>query len=227
MWMMQTPKPIEAVDGTDPIMNTIDEAATNPSALAQPNAGDPFSRENLRVQAAVQPLTSEPELFEIEVRKPKSVEWVRTWHEAETFYELLDPFSGLSGISYLVAPGLVKEIPSLVSAVRLYPTITRQRLVFLWKVVERDRQGRQSSSAASQHEAALRAMKEWVQITWPGTGAKAYQIHTTPTPLSPPEWPKRQTDLMSYIRLGYRDRVVTSLDDPNVKSIINKLLGNE
>jgi hypothetical protein len=191
-------------------------------------APDPFSREALRNPGSAQPTAGgTPELFEIEVRKPKPFEWVRTWADTDSFSELLDPFVGLSGTSYILAPGLVREIPSLVSIVWLHPTITRQGLVYLWKILERDRQGRQSSSAASQQEAALRARTEWIQIAWPASGAKAYQIIPSPIPLSEPEWPVKQSSYMDYVRLGYRGRLITSLDDPAIRSLINKLMGLE
>jgi hypothetical protein len=203
-------------------------AAPSGAPVPQEPVVDPFSREALRNPGSAQPtLGGTPELFEIDVRKPKDFEFVRTWPDVDSFSEILDPYVGFHGTPYILAPGLVREIPSLVSVVQLFPTITRQGLVYIWRIVERDRQGRQSSSAASQMEAALRARNEWISISWPASGARAYQITPAPYPLSEPEWPVKQTTYMDYIRLGYRGRLITSLDDPIIRSLINKLTGRE
>ena len=37
----------------------------------------------------------------------------------------------------------------------------------------------------------------------------------------------KQETYMDYVRLGYRGRLITSLDDPAVRSLINKLTGME
>jgi hypothetical protein len=148
----------------------------------------------------------------IPVRKPNNQDWFRV-HSGEE-YRLTVALIVLKDDkeSYLVTPPIVPQIEGEWTPHTLYTTITRQGVLGLWPVRLPGSDGRQNDWWRTAHEAAEKAMKEWLRIK-SNTSLGAYELYGRDKkagPLPEPEWPTLSfTDML---KIAFRDRLVDDVD---------------
>ncbi len=216
------------------------EIAANPAGEVHPVEpeptldDDPFSRENLRIPNSAVPLVEKTSLLTIPVRlKPGSNCWFMVHPDptyTEAFCELQDPFDEANsrdgGASYILPPKLAGKISSMITYVRVYVCMSQQNTLFLWRFPERDAQGLPSPVAANKNEIATQAKKCWTRTVWNKDGKfwEAFTVTEGKAPMEP-EWPTES--FMELVRVAYRGRILTSLDDPIAVRIIRQRSGQK
>ena len=156
----------------------------------------------------------------VPVRKPAKTEFVRvrddeTWHLPTTVLELRE-----ENEIYLVAPALRDALADLIVPKMLYPTISRQGVVFIWPVGPPDHTGRTHRAHASARDAAEHARKAWVRLQWdPYLGG--YRLHEARAEFGAPEWPDVTAE--DLIQLAFKDRYIDSLEHPAIKRLRGEL----
>jgi hypothetical protein len=79
-----------------------------------------------------------------------------------------------------------------------------------------DPQGRPNEWRRSAAEAAEKAMGSWVRVK-ANMSLGAYEIFEAQSSMSDPVWPEQS--FQELLRIGFRDRLVTSLEHPIVKRL--------
>ena len=96
--------------------------------------------------------------------------------------------------------------------VRLFTTVTRQGVGFLWPVPLADPEtGKVNSWHASALDAAERAKNDWIRMA-ANSSLKAYDVYVAAADLGDPAWPTEP--FQELLRIGFRDHVVDREDHP-------------
>jgi hypothetical protein len=193
---------------------------TAPKENPQPAAetGDQFpdisklrlSQEFLETAGAKKILTTVP------VRKPRSQDFVRvhpdaTFREAFAVIELKEDRE-----RYLIMPEIAAALPTEIVTEMFYTAINRQCVIFLWPVRLPSSDGRILEWHRSAQEAAERAMHHWIRVT-SNLNLGAYEIVQAPGKMPEPEWP--DYSFQDLLRIGFRDRIISSFDHPVLKRL--------
>jgi hypothetical protein len=169
-----------------------------------------LSQEFLETAGAKKILTTVP------VRKPNKQDFVRV-HPAPEFRE---PFAVIElkddRERYLITPDIAAAFPTEFVTEMLYTAINRQRVVSLWPVRLPASDGRVNEWHRSAQEAAERAMERWIRVT-ANMNLGAYEIIEAPGNFPDPEWPKYT--FHELLKIGFRDRIISSLDHPVLKRL--------
>jgi hypothetical protein len=187
-----------------------------------PNADplDPFNPARLRIspdyltQGAVKKL-----LTHVPVKKPNPQHFIRV--HPDKSYRITAAVIELKEEreTYLVAPEYFSELDeSLQTISTLYLAVNRQKVLFLWPVRLPGADGRINSCHATAHEAAERAMKDWIRVV-PIQSLGGYQQWLAETRFPEPEWP--QIPHNEILRIAFKDRLATGPDHP----VMQKLRG--
>ena len=180
-------------------------------------APDPFDPEALRLdQSFVESSGVKKLLTTVPVRKPNNQDFVRV-HEGEA-YRLTSAIIELKDDRevYLVLPLVAHQLPGEVSPVTLYTGINRQGVVFLWPVKLPSSDGRQNEWHRSAREAAERAMIRWLRIK-ADMALGAYAMYEASSTIPEPIWP--DYTFKQLLQIGFRDRLVDSVDHPVIKRL--------
>jgi hypothetical protein len=169
-----------------------------------------LSQEFLETAGARKILTTVP------VRKPNKQDFVRvhpdpTFREAFAVIELKEDRE-----HYLIMSDIAAAFPTEIVTEMLYTAINRQRVVFLWPVRLPASDGRVNEWHRSLQEAAERAMQHWIRVT-ANMNLGAYEITEATAKMPDPEWP--EYSFHDLLRIGFRDRVIGSLDHPVLKRL--------
>jgi hypothetical protein len=169
-----------------------------------------LSQEFLETAGAKKILTTVP------VRKPNKQDFVRvhpdpTFREAFAVIELKEDRE-----HYLIMSDIAAAFPTEIVTEMLYTAINRQRVVFLWPVRLSASDGRVNEWHRSLQEAAERAMQHWIRVT-ANMNLGAYEITEATAKMPDPEWP--EYSFHDLLRIGFRDRVIGSLDHPVLKRL--------
>jgi hypothetical protein len=178
---------------------------------------DPFDPENLRLdQSFVETSGVKKLLTTVPVRKPNNQDFVRV-HPDES-YRLTSAIIELKDDreSYLVPPTLAHQLPGECSLVVLYTAINRQGVAFLWPVKLPQPDGKINEWHRSAAEAAERAMSCWLRVK-ADMALGAYAMYEAKSTIPDPIWPT--ATLKELLKIGFRDRLVDSLDHPVVKRL--------
>jgi hypothetical protein len=167
--------------------------------------------QNFVEQAGVKKL-----LTTVWVQKPSAQDWVRVhpdaaFRDAFAFIELKEDRE-----HYLVVPSIAAEVATEVVMKMLYTTINRQGTVFLWPVRLPTPDGRVNEWHRTAQEGAERAMTRWIRIK-ANTSLGANEIFEAPDSIPDPVWPEHS--FQQLLRIGFRDRLVQSLDHPVLKRL--------
>jgi hypothetical protein len=152
----------------------------------------------------------------VPVKKPNKQDFVRVRSEPEyrdsfAMIELKDDRE-----EYLVLPTVVPELSGEVVMKTVFTAINRLGVTFLWPVRLPAPDDRKSDWPRSEREAAERAMREWVRVQ-ANMSLGAYEMRVAEGVMAEPVWPK-----LSYgelLRIGFQDRMVTSVDHPVIKRL--------
>jgi hypothetical protein len=194
------------------------DALKSTAAVVTANEVDPFADLNkLRLsQDFVEQASVKKLLTTVPVRKPHAQDFVRVHSGADfrmpfAFIELKND----DREHYLVM-GIATTVPNEIVMKMLYTAINRQGVVFLWPVPLPTADGRVNEWHRSAREAAERAMNRWIRIK-----AKmelgANEIFEAPGNIPDPEWPEHS--FQELLRIGFRDRIIQSLDHPVLKRL--------
>jgi hypothetical protein len=179
---------------------------------------DPFDPAALRLDQSFESPSVKRLLTTVPVRKPFRQHFVRV-HPAKEYrgnFALIEVREERE--FYLLTPLIARELPGEFSLRTVFTAMTRQDVLFLWPVILPDPDGRQNEWHRSAAEAAQLAQKKWVRIR-ADMALGAYVIHEAQGELSEPLWP--EYSFRDLLKIGFRDRLVDSLDHP----VIRKLRG--
>jgi hypothetical protein len=212
---MNTPK--QKPEAVNPATAVNDSPATAKDSPAT-DANDSFpdlsklrlSQEFLETAGAKKILTTVP------VRKPNKQEFVRVhpgaeFREAFAVIELKEDRE-----HYLIMPDIAAALSTEIVTVMLYTVINRQRVVSLWPVRLPASDGRVIEWHRSAQEAAECAMGRWIRVV-PNMSLGANEVIEATAKMPDPEWPKYS--FHELLRIGFRDRIISSLDHPVLKRL--------
>jgi hypothetical protein len=155
-------------------------------------------------------------LSTVPARKPHKQEFIRV-HPGESYrgnFAIIELKTDRE--IYLVTPTIAEALPGEIVTVTLFTTINRQGVVFLWPVPLPSPDGRVNEWHRSAREHAERAMTEWLRVT-ANMNLGAYEAILAPVKLPDPEWP--DYPFTELLRIGYRDRIISSFDHPVLKRL--------
>lgn len=161
-------------------------------------------------------IASEKLLTSLLVRKPKADEWVRLHpciHARAYVYEHKDERSW-----YLVLPGIVEPLLSVVRYVQLSLAVNYSGTAFVWPVpVPTERKPHRAHVTA--FAGAEKAMLEWIRIHW---GKEEYEVYRRSSAKIEPVWPAEIANASEMLRLAAKGgafEVIDSLDHPVVRAM--------
>ena len=181
------------------------------------DVGDPFDLSNLRLdQSFVESAGVKRLLTTVPVRKPNAQDFIRVhpgpeYRAALAVIELRDDRE-----TYLVPPSIARDLPGEFVMANLYTAINRQGVVQLWPVRLPAADGRVLEWHRSAAEAAELAMRKWVRIK-ANMSLGAYEIFEATGAIPDPQWPGYT--FQELLRIGFRDRLVDSLDHAVIKRL--------
>ena len=180
------------------------------------DAPGPFDLDALRLDPGADLVAVKKVIVRVGVRKPGPQEFVRT--RPGPGYRLDTALIELKAEreSYLLAPALRAELGDEARSVRLYTTISRGGVPFLWPVALPGPDGRQNPWHQSAHRAAELATREWVRLR-ASQEAGEYEIHAAAAPLPEPEWP--ELSLKEMVKLASSETLIDSVDHPVVRRL--------
>ena len=180
----------------------------------QTGGKNPFDPSRLRLsQNFAESVGVKKALLTVPVRKPGRQDFVRV-HPDESFrletavLELKEDRE-----TYLVDPNIWHELPGEIVPKVLCTTINRQGVLTLWPIRLPGEDGRHDEWNRSALEAAEMAQKRWIRVA-ANMGLGAYEVYEAVGNIPEPEWP--EIDFQEILRIGFRDRFITSLDHPVV-----------
>jgi hypothetical protein len=197
---------------TKPTLQTVE-----PVAQTDAQAPDPFDLANLRLsQSFVETASVKKLLKTVPVHKPNPQDFVRVHPSPE--YRDNFPIIELKEEreEYVVTAQLVPELIGEFVTKTLFTAINRQGVVFLWPVRLPNSDGRQSEWWRSMREAAELSMQQWLRVK-ANMSLGAYEMFVAESPMSYPVWP--EVTYQDFIRLAFRDRLITSLEHPVIKRL--------
>jgi hypothetical protein len=178
---------------------------------------DPFDLNNLRLPQSFTETAGVKKLLRtVPVHKPSPQDFVRV-HPGDE-YRADFPIIELKEErdEYIVARGLVGELAGEIVLKTLFTAINRQGVVFLWPVRLPDPEGRQLEWRRSMREAAEIGMTQWVRVK-ANMSLGAYEMSVAESVMTDPVWP--DTSFQELIKLGFRDRLITTIDHPVIKRL--------
>jgi hypothetical protein len=200
-------------DDSEPVA-PVSETATPKTPISL----DPFDPEAVRLDVSFNETVGVTRLLTtIPVRQPTKQEFVRVHRDPK--YRVTPV--GLVELqaereSYLVARGMVSELPGQYALVTLYTAINRQGVLFLWPVKLPGFDGRQMAWHRSKQEAAEKAMDRWVRIQ-ANQSMGAYEIFLAREDLSEPVWP--DITMAEIIKIAFRYHLIDKDDHLVVKQL--------
>jgi hypothetical protein len=191
-----------------------EKPATQPAsepAVAKP---DPFDLATLRLDPSfLETAGVKKVLATVPVGRPNAQDFVRTHPGAEYRNTFAVVEWKEDREFYVVVPAVAAELSGECVSVALYTCINRQGVVRLWPVKLPGPDGRVNEWHRSQAEAAELAIDCWVRIK-ANKSLGAYDIFKAVSTIAEPEWPTET--FQQLVRIGFRDRLIDSLDHPIV-----------
>jgi hypothetical protein len=118
---------------------------------------------------------------------------------------------------YLLTPDVARALPGEFGMATVFTAINRQGVLFLWPVMLPQPDGRPNEWNRSAAEAAEMAMTKWVRVK-ANLSLGAYEIYEAQSLIADPVWPEHP--FRDLLRIGFRDKLVQSLDHPLVQQRI-------
>jgi hypothetical protein len=152
----------------------------------------------------------------IPARKPNGQQFVRTRPGAEWQLQALTLSLKDDGEVYFVHPDLYGELSEEVRPKMLYVYVTRDGSLGLWPVNLPSEDGRLDTWSQSAHTAAKMAQDAWIRLVSNRT-VGAYEVRQAVALTDEPVWP--DLTMREILNLAFRDKLITSLEHPIVKSL--------
>jgi hypothetical protein len=202
---------LQAVD-----VNTQDTGATaDLNAVA--GKPDPFDLASLRLdQSFTETAGVRKLLTTVPVRKPNPQDFVRV-HAGSNFRDVFAVIELREDReTYLVLPGIARELVGEFVMATLYTVINRQGVVHLCPVKLPGPDGKLNEWNRSLGEAAQLAMKRWIRVK-ANMSLGAYESIEAASVMAEPDWPA--VSFQELLRIAFRDRLVDRLDHPVIKRL--------
>lgn len=207
---MTTPVNIETETAAD-----VAAALTPP--LKQPSFVDArFDPTKLRLPQHFAAGAVEKFITTIPIRKPDRFTFIRV-HSDEAYHLstlVLDLKEDRE--TYLVDESLRDGLAADLVPKILFPTITRQGVLFLWPVRLPDESGKHDAWNRSALEAAQLAMSSWVRVS-SNLPLGAYDTIFPTADIPEPVWP--DLDLQQMLAIAFKHYFIDSLDHPRLRAI--------
>jgi hypothetical protein len=195
----------------DPTVDRIEEAA------AAATTTDPFDLANLRLtQDFVESAGVKKLLTTVPVGWPSPQDFIRVHPGTDYRMELAVIEFKDDRETFLLPLPIAKQLPGEFAMVSLFTAINRQGVTRLWPVRLPMSDGRINEWHRSAAEAAELAMRRWVRVK-ANMSLGAYEMFEAASTIPEPKWP--ELSFQELIRIGFRDRVVNSLDHPVIKRL--------
>lgn len=193
--------------------------STNQPTGSSPS--NPFSPEYLRLsQDFISEVGGKKILISVPIRKPDPQVFIRVQPDESfcletTLLELKEERE-----TYLVDPGLRRDLSDEIVPKALYTCITPQGTLFLWPIKLPSPDGRLDSWNSSAHRVATLAKTQWIRVV-SNRQLQGYDPFAAVNSFSEPEWP--ELDFPSILKLAFQDRMI---QDPN-HPVLKKLRGEQ
>jgi hypothetical protein len=185
--------------------------AVDPNAPTAP-APDPFDIASLRLNPSfIETAGVKKLLTTVPARKPSRQDFIRV-HPAPEYREnfaLIDLKDDRE--DFLVRPEILPDLATEVVYKTIFTAINRQGVVFLWPVRLPTPDDRKSDWHRSAREGAEMAMSRWIRLK-PNMSLGANEITPAEIVMAEPVWPELSYE--ELLRIGYRDRMITTLEHP-------------
>jgi hypothetical protein len=156
------------------------------------------------------------EVLKVTVRKPKKSEYFRV-HQSSNMQLATGVLEDQEErITYFVLPELWEEIAGDWRPVLLVTAITQHQELLLWPVSLPNEVGRQNDWVETAREGCEQAKSQWVRLA-PDMKRGAYRIRKAEGNLPEPNWPDKS--LTELLNIGFKDRIIDSLDHPVVRRL--------
>jgi hypothetical protein len=170
-----------------------------------------LSQEFLETAGAKKLLTTVP------VRKPRKQDWnfVHPSPEFRGPYAVIELKDDQE--RYLITPEIAAALPEEIQMEEIYTAINRQGVVFLWPVRLPLKDNRRRNEFHRTLEiGAVKCMSDWHRVV-ANMSLGGYVITQSPRKYPAPEWPAYT--FIDLLRVGFRDRIINSLDHPILKRL--------
>ena len=155
-------------------------------------------------------------ITKIPVRRPDRQEWFRVHPDNSLHIQLALIEDRLDRTYYVIDQDLALSLPDEVVLKKLYYSINRRGVVFLWPVKMPDSTGRLDDWNKSSHKAAMAGMKRWIRIG-SNRSLGAYEIFTSKAGLEDPTWP--ELTLNQVLEIAFEDRIIREYDHPFLREL--------
>ena len=159
-------------------------------------------------------------LTNVLVGKPKKAQFFRTHMSDDMTFPAMVLENKEANEFYLVVPGVAQEIGELVRPAILHAAIDRQNKAFLILVPLPGEDGTRNSWHESRAQAVEYAKTKWIRIT-ANQPLGGYDIYEAQAELPEPEWPACDIDVL--VQVGFRGKIIASLDHPIVQSLLGRI----
>jgi hypothetical protein len=178
---------------------------------------DPLDLANLRLnQNFIETAGVKKLLTTVPVRKPNRQDFIRVHPDPEYRSALALIEIKEDREMYVVHSRIAQEFPEEFFSAMVYTAINRQKVLFLWPTRLPGEDGRTNNWHQSAQTAAEYAMKGWVRVK-ANMSLGAYEIGEAAADIPDPVWP--DISFNDLLRIGFRGRVVDSLDHPVLKRL--------
>ena len=156
----------------------------------------------------------------IPIKKPERQWFVRAHYSDDMWFQAAILDFDEEGEAYVVEAELWDELANEIRPKVLIPSITSQGHLFLWPILLPSDDGRINEWSRTALHAAEYAKKAWVRVV-SNMSIGSYEIIVAATMYPDPSWP--DFGLEEWIRLGFRDRIIKSTDNPVVRRLRGEL----
>ena len=159
-------------------------------------------------------------LTNVPVRKPRKPQFFRTHQSADMVFGGMLLQQKEKDESYLVVPDVAHQISELIQAVDLFTAIDRQNNVFLIPVPRPGESGARNPWHESLFQAVELARESWIRID-ANMAMGGYNVFEAQVSLPEPDWPEH--DIHKLVEVGFRGKVIQSLDHPVVQGLLGRI----
>ena len=153
---------------------------------------------------------------QIPVKKPEKQWFVRTHYNQDMWFHAAILDFQEDQEAYIVEKGLWDELANEIVPKVLIPSITTQDYPFIWPIRLPSEDGRVNEWNRTNLLAAEHAREKWVRSI-SNMSIGSYEILVAATMYPDPTWP--EFGLEEWLRLGFRDKIISSTDHPVVRRL--------
>ncbi len=178
---------------------------------------DPFSNlESLRIASPVPTIRLMKELTSVRTERPDKKVFFRVRPGEDNQLDCCMLESSRDEGMYLVMGECIQDLESEIIPIKLLQYQTRGGDIGLWPIKLPRSESRSNRWAESAMSAADIAQRSWIRLI-PNIESGCYDVYLPEGGFQDPVWPDKP--FSDYIRLAFRDRVISTIDHPVVKKL--------